>query len=323
MVGLELLDKKPLWGYQRGIQDSTLDAPTSRRRLPRLTAQLYDWDDDVNIAPADGCKAMAGLNEGTTVLAEDRYGEPYCGSERAIAYRTIQNERKGANVYGSFEYTLSDSLTWFADVQLGWQEVKLLTGTNGNDVASDHMGWEFHDPASASNYRRKMFFNANTGHYEIWSRQFTPEEIGGLGNRMNVTTEKTLAVTTGFNGTFGENWDWEAAYNHSQYKADVGMPRIRAAAANRLFLGERLGYDDDGYAIYDAGPGAPVHPADRAPSSPRSRRCRRSARSRTTTISASPPARRRCSRCRPATSALPARWNTAASPTASTPTRWR
>src|SRR5690606_36795955 len=130
----------------------------------------------------------------------------------------------------------------------------LLTGTNGNDVASDHMGWEFHDPASTNNYRNKMFFNANTGHYEIWSRQFTPEEIGGLGNRMNVTTEKTLAVTTGFNGTFGENWDWEASYNHSQYKADVGMPRIRAAAANRLFLGERLGYDDDGYAIYAPDP---------------------------------------------------------------------
>ncbi len=254
VVGLELLDKKPLWGYQRNVQDSTLDAPTSRRRLPRLTAQLYDWDDDVNIAPADGCQAMAGLNEGTTVLAEDRYGEPYCGSERAIAYRTIQNQRKGANAYGAFEYAISDSLTWFADVQLGWQEVKLLTGTNGNDVASDHMGWEFHDPASTNNYRNKMFFNANTGHYEIWSRQFTPEEIGGLGNRMNITTEKTLAVTTGFNGTFGEDWDWEASYNHSQYKADVGMPRIRAAAANRLFLGERLGYDDDGYAIYAPDP---------------------------------------------------------------------
>ncbi len=197
---------------------------------------------------------MAGLNEGTTVLAEDRYGEPYCGSERAIAYRTIQNQRKGANVYGSFEYRFSDRLSWFADVQLGRQEVKLLTGTNGNDVASDHMGWEFHDPDSTNNYRNKMFYNATTGHYEIWSRQFTPEEIGGLQNRMNVTTEKTFAVTTGLKGYFGEDWDWEASYNHSQYNADVGMPRIKADAANQLFLGNRLGYDDDGYAIYAPDP---------------------------------------------------------------------
>ncbi|HWS79222.1 MAG TPA: TonB-dependent receptor plug domain-containing protein, partial [Thermomonas sp.] len=254
IIGVELQDKRPLWGTDRSVQDSTLDAPTSRRRLPRLTAQLYDWDDDVNIAPADGCAAMAGLNEGTTVLADDRFGEPYCGSDRAIAYRTIQNQRKGANAYGSFEYRFSSDLSWFADLQLGRQTVKLLTGTNGNDVASDHMGWEFHDPASTSNYRRKMFFNAATGHYEIWSRQFTPEEIGGLENRMNSTEQKTLAVTTGFEGVFGEDWNWEAAYNHSEYKADVEMPRISAAAANAFFLGPRLGYDEDGYAIYNADP---------------------------------------------------------------------
>ena len=253
IVGVEFLDKRPLWGYERSVQDSTLDAPTSRRRLPRLTAQIYDWDDDVNIAPADGCAAMAGLNQGTTVLAEDRFGQPYCGSERAIAYRTIQNERKGYNAYGSFEYRFSDTLSWFADVQLGRQEVKLLTGTNGNDVVSDVMGWEFHDPASTDN-NDKVFYNAITGRREIWSRQFTPEEIGGLRKRMNTTTQKTFALTTGLQGAFGEAWNWEAAYNHSQYKADVGMPRIWAEAANRLFLGERQGYDADGYAIYRPDP---------------------------------------------------------------------
>lgn len=264
IVGLELLNKRPLWGSDRDVQDSTLDAPTSRRRLPRLIAQLYDWDDDVNIALADDCAALSGLNEGTTVLAEDRFGEPYCGSERAIAYRTIQNERKGANLYGSFEYRFSDALSWFADVQLGRQTVKLLTGTNGNDVTSDHMAWEFHDPNSTDN-NDKIFYNAATGHYEIWSRQFAPEEVGGLENRMNETVQKTLAVTTGFSGKFGEDWNWEAAYNHSQYKADVKMPRIKADVANRFFLGERLGYDADGYAIYSPDPTrlfTPLTPAE-------------------------------------------------------------
>jgi iron complex outermembrane receptor protein len=254
IVGVELIDKRPLWGYERDVQDSTLDAPTSRRQLPRLTAQILNWEDDTNIAPADNCAAMAGLNEGTTVLAEDRFGEPYCGSDRAIAYRTIQNERKGYNAYGSFEYRFNDELSWFADVQLGRQKVKLLTGTNGNDVASDHMGWEFHDPNSTNNYRDKVFYNANTDQREIWTRQFTPEEVGGLRNRMNSTTQKTFALTTGLKGMFGEEWSWEAAYNHSQYKADVAMPRINAAAANALFLGERLGYTSRGYAIYAPDP---------------------------------------------------------------------
>ncbi|HEV7269180.1 TonB-dependent receptor [Pseudoxanthomonas sp.] len=254
IVGVELLDKRPLWGFERRNQDSTFDAPTDERRLPRMTAQLYDWDNDLNVAPTDDCVGMAGLNEGTTVLAEDPDYGTYCGSDRAIAYRTIQNERRGITAYGAFEFRINDTLSWFADVQAGHQTVKLLTGTNGNLAASDHMGWEFHDPASTNNYRNKVFYNAATERYEIWSRQFTPEETGGLRNRMNTTTQKTLAVTTGFTGGFGDGWNWEAAYNHSQYKADVEMPRIRAAAANELFLGPLLGYDDDGYAIYDADP---------------------------------------------------------------------
>lgn len=254
IVGVELINKKPLWGTDRSIQDSTYDAPTEERRLPRLIAQLQDWETDTNELPANGCASMAGLNQGTTVAAEDPDYGPYCGSDRAIAYRTIQNERKGYAAYGSFEYRFSDTLSWFADLQLGRQEVKLLTGTNGNLAASDHMGWEFHDPDSTNNYRNKVFYNAATDRREIWSRQFTPEEMGGLRNRMNTTTQKTFGVTTGLKGAFGEAWNWEAAYNHSQYKADVGMPRIDAEAANRLFLGERLGYNDDGYAIYSPDP---------------------------------------------------------------------
>lgn len=251
IVGLELLDKKPLWGTDRGIQDSTLDAPTATRRLPRLVAQIHDVDDGVNLAPDGDCAGLAGLNGGTTALAEDPDGNPYCGSTRAIAYRTIENQRKGANAYGSFEYRFSDTLSWFADVQLGRQTVKLLSGTNGNLATSDQMGWEFQDYASAES---DVFYNAASGHYESWSRQFAPEETGGLRKRMNETTQKTLSATTGLKGNFGDNWDWEAAYNHSQYKATVKMPRINAAAANAFFLGDLQGYDGDGYAIYSPDP---------------------------------------------------------------------
>ena len=254
IAGIELINRKPLWGTDRSVQDSTLDAPAAERRLPRLIAQLQDWEEDLNELPAGGCAALAGLNQGTTAAAEAPDYGPYCGSERAIAYRTIQNERKGFNAYGSFEYRFNDELSWFADVQLGRQEVKLLTGTNGNLAASDHMGWEFHDPQSTNNYRAKVFYNALTDRREIWSRQFTPEEMGGLRNRMNSTTQKTFALTTGLKGSFGEAWNWEGAFNHSQYRAEVKMPRIVAAAANRFFLGELQGYTGSGYAIYSPDP---------------------------------------------------------------------
>ena len=267
IVGVELLDKRPLWGTQRKVQDSTLDGPTERSLLPRVIAQIN------KDAPPDDCQALSGLNDGTTVLAEDTRGRLYCGSDRAIAYRTIENERKGVNVYGSFEYRFNDTLSWFADVQFGHQKVRLLSGTNSNvvtgrsgigNVVSDYMGWAFQDPNS-TDVDDNIFYNDTTGRYEVWQRQFSPEEIGGLKNRMHSTTQKTLAVTTGLKGTLGENWNWEAAYNHSQYKADVAMPRIKADAANRFFLGERLGYDDDGYAIYAADPTrlfTPLTPAE-------------------------------------------------------------
>ena len=273
IVGVELLDKSPLWGFERDVQDSTADAPTARRRLPRLTAEIRDVAQrtspgasaGTNLLATDNCAALSALNHGSTVMAFNRYDKPYCGSEEAIAYRTIENERRGATAYGAFEYRFNDDLSWFADIQLGHQKVKLLTGTNGNDVASDHMGWEFHDPNSANNSNFKIFRNEGTNSYQIWSRQFTPEEVGGLENRMNTTTQKTFAITTGLQGVFGENWDWEAAYNHSQYKADVDMPRINAAAANEYFLGPLLGYTDSGYAIYNPDPAklfSPVSPAD-------------------------------------------------------------
>lgn len=264
IIGVELLNKRPLWATRRSVQDSTLDGPTERSRLPVRIAQLYDWDADEALAPAVDCKSLADLNEGTTKLASDRYDEPYCGSERAIGYRTISNERKGANAYGSFEYRFSDDLSWFADVQLGHQKVKLMTGNASSTAVSDNMGWQFHDPASTNN-NDKVFYNAGTNRREVWSRQFSPEEVGGLKNRMNSTTQKTLALTTGLKGVFGESWNWEGAYNHSQYKAEVKMPRIKAAAANSLFLGERLDYDYDGYAVYNPDPARlfkPLTPAE-------------------------------------------------------------
>ena len=265
IVGVELQDKSPLWGYERDVQDSTADAPSEYRRLPRLIAQRQNWETDTNELSADGCAGLASLNHGTTVAAEDPDYGPYCGSDRAIAYRTIENERRGATAYGAFEYRFNEDLAWFADIQLGHQKVKLLTGTNGNLAASDHMGWEFHDPASTNNNRYKVFYNQATDNREIWSRQFSPEEVGGLENRMNTTTQKTFSITTGLQGRLGENWDWEAAYNHSQYKADVAMPRINAAAANAYFLGPLLGYTSSGYAIYNPDPArlfSPVSPAD-------------------------------------------------------------
>ncbi len=243
LFGIELRDKDPLWAYQRKIQDSREDNPDAEEREPREIFLRYDDYGLVNLDPEDRCDGVAGLNEGTTARFEDEYGF-YCGSQKWIGYGTIESERKSANAYATLDYAFNDRLSAFADVQLGYNRVALL---------GSPLDWRFQDPTTTRG-DRGFFRNASsetvTG-VEYWSRRFTPEESGGLGNAMTRTTQKTFSINTGLKGTFGDAWDYEAAYGHSQYDADVRFPRVIAAEANRLFLGEQQGVDDYGYAIFD------------------------------------------------------------------------
>ena len=243
LFGIELRNKDPLWAYQRKIQDSRADNPDPEEREPRENFLRYDDYGLVNLDPGSRCDNVSALNQGTTARFEDEYGF-YCGSQKWIGYGTIESERKSANAYASMDYAFSDRLSWFADVQLGYGKVALL---------GSPLDWRFQDPTA---YRgdRGYFRNASSETYtgvEYWSRRFTPEESGGLRNAMTRTTQKTFSINTGLKGTFGDSWDYEAAYGHSQYNAEVRFPRVVASAANALFLGPQQGVDDYGYAIFD------------------------------------------------------------------------
>lgn len=128
-------------------------------------------------------------------------------------------------------YTFGDSLQWFADLQLGVHAVSLLR---------DVPGWSY---MAADGNEQGEFYNRATGQVEYWSRQFTPEEMGGLNRNMIETRQKTLGITTGFKGAFGEAWSYETALSHAQYRARISWPRIVAARANALFLGQPAGTD--------------------------------------------------------------------------------
>jgi outer membrane receptor protein involved in Fe transport len=238
VVGLELLDKKPLWAYQRKIQDSTLDSPDDQRG--QWIFQRFDWFDGTSF-PEDEhkCDALANLNHGSTYPEFDGDYGFYCASRDAIGYGTIESERKSANLYGSFNLAINDNLSWFADVQASYAKVELMP---------EPPDWQYQ--GSTTDGDRGVFFNENSGIWEYWYRQFTPEESGGFGKMMTRDTQKTLSIATGFEGTIGESWDYTALFNHSQYHAEVSYPRIIASAANELLLGPQQGLDDYGYAIF-------------------------------------------------------------------------
>ncbi|HOX71575.1 MAG TPA: TonB-dependent receptor [Dokdonella sp.] len=252
VFGAELIDQQPLWAYDRDIQDSTADAPTTRSRTPRRTFLRTDYDDNYIDPGEEVCAGLADLNGGSTFYANRiNYGN-FCGSRESIGYGTILSERKGINTYTSMNMPIGESLTWFADVQAGYSKVSLF-----RDVEQ----WSYMAP---DGNEEGYFYNQATGQIEYWGRQFTPEEMGGLNRGKIETTQKTFGLTTGLRGTFGENWDYETSLSHSQYDATISWPQIVAALANNLYLGPQLGIDEDsGFPIFNADPGRLYTPLTR------------------------------------------------------------
>ncbi|HVI58162.1 MAG TPA: TonB-dependent receptor [Luteimonas sp.] len=261
VYGIELLDQHPLWAYDRSMQDSVKDSPdedaVARRAFLQTAWDPDDGDNEYYVDPGQAtCDSLAFLNGGSTYRASrpnwgrydpvaDDYPLGYfCGSDESIGYGTIISRREGANAYGSFSYAFGDGGTeWFADVQMGYHKVELFT-----DVRS----WAYMAP---DGNEEGYFFNQATGRVEYWQRQFSPEEMGGLDRGMIRNKQKTFSIATGFKGVFGQDWDWEAAFSHSQYQSEIGWPQIVASRANDLFLGPQLGVDDTyGLPIFDADP---------------------------------------------------------------------
>ena len=260
--GVEYLDQRPLWAFDRAIQDSTTDNPVST--IARRSFLRYSIENDTYIDPgASTCANLSHLNGGTTFYASrprfgdfdpvlDDYGPGfYCGSQASIAYGTIISGRKGFNSFASLSYELSDNLTFYTEAQLGISNVRLMF-----DVTS----WAFESSSSSSD---NSFFNAFDGTIDDWSRQFSPEETGGF--EMQRTKQTTYSITPGLRGKFGTFWDYELSFNYSRYQSIVRWPQIVNSKAIAFYLGPQLGVDaDSGYPIFNADPAklyTPLTPA--------------------------------------------------------------
>ncbi|WP_411339340.1 TonB-dependent receptor [Sphingopyxis sp. J-6] len=250
--GIEYLDQRPLWAYDRSIQDSTDDNPVST--IARRTFLRYSIENDSYIDPgADTCARLSHLNRGSTIYtSRPRYGDYdpviddygpgyYCGSKSSIAYGTIVSGRKGFNSFGSMSYELSDNAKLFTDFQFGISKVRLMY-----DVTS----WAFENSSSSSD---NSFYNAFDGTIDDWSRQFAPEETGGF--EMQRIKQTTYSITPGVRGNFGNAWNYELSFNYSRYQSVVRWPQIINQKAQDFFLGPQLGIDEDsGYPIYNRDP---------------------------------------------------------------------
>jgi iron complex outermembrane receptor protein len=254
VFGFEYLDQKPLWAFDRDIQDSTADNPTDDVPLARRDFLRMDPVDEVYLDPGQAtCAGLADLNKGTIYWATRAGWGPYdddiedwgdghfCGSNESIGWGTVLSRRQGVTAFGSLTYEASGSLIFFTDVMIGSSKVELFPDT---------LAWSYQDENGSED---GVFFNESEGVLDFWQRIISPEEMGGLERGMTRTKQETLTVTPGIRGAFSENWAYEAYFNHTQYELKVSWPQIVASAANELFLGEQTGIDDDsGYASFDA-----------------------------------------------------------------------
>jgi iron complex outermembrane recepter protein len=264
VFGLELLDRRPLWAFDRSIQDSGADDPTIENPFPRRDFLRYQPYDEVYTDPGQAtCDSLSYLNKGTVIwgsrpnwgpeIEEDVYDDGhYCGSLDSYGYGTILNSRRGATGFASLNYDLSDTTRLFADVLVGVSKVETF---------KDVLEWNYMDE---NGDEEGTFFNDFVDDYDNWYRHFTPEEMGGLERGMIRNNQRTLTITPGIKGALGDRWKYEAYLNHSEYDVTVSWPQIVAANANSLFLGAQTGDDGDGVPSFNADPARLYTPLTRA-----------------------------------------------------------
>ena len=260
VFGLELVDKRPLWAFQRSYTDSRLDSPADPSDII-ASRNFVRTDVDGNyLDPGSAtCGKLSYLDRGTIFhAARPDYGyDPvtdsyipgyYCGSYADVGYGTLENSRKMANLFATATFHFNDYTDFYVDV---------LAGTSHQDSYNTPLQWYNCEPLNGD-CADTPFYNTATGQVEEWGRSyFTIEENGGFRPGFIRNINNTLSLNTGVKGTVGRDSDWnyEANFEHSQNKLESKWPALIAANAQALYLGPSLGIDpDSGYQMYYAPP---------------------------------------------------------------------
>lgn len=236
LFGVEFYRQDPIFQYQRSFQDSLRDNPTLR--APAVAARTFlRWNPATlqYIDPGQAtCDALSHLDRGTLQYTSRPNRGWFCGSTEAL-YGTVQNQRENGVGYASLSYHLNDDTRAYMDFQAAHTRTKFGGGPNywGYGGSSDN-----------------TFINAATGTYEAWQRIFTPEEVGGLDAVLDYNRDTTRSLNTGIEGHFGD-WHYDAGYSNARFRMVQAHRAIVIDAADRFFLGESQGIDDDtGYTVF-------------------------------------------------------------------------
>lgn len=233
LFSVELLERDPLWSADRDFMASKDGvAPTSVLGRKNVSTGKY-------VDLGDTCSSLGDLFGGSTVKYTAKAGS-YCASPKVgPTYWTTQTKNSSQNVFGSANYELSPTTTLFAEA---------LFGQNRSTQNTRGPSW------TSRSLTDSYFWNQNTSAYEAWSRYISPEEIGGVERYNRYWDDQASSLSFGARGLIpGTSWNYEAGYTASLYKSQDHRPRA-LANIDSFFLGQQLGVDKNGVAIYAPDP---------------------------------------------------------------------
>ena len=252
LLGVQTEKSDPVWSWQR---DLTKQFNTNRHRWNAAGEMIdsppvasRDWmvfdelaGQYVFMDPADCSNVSAGFDG--TVGKQTRPGSgDYCGSMFTPGYRTLKNEKEGAQFYTHSTFDITDTAQAYADILLNHEKVKYHVG-------SGYTWW-------GTSVKWGAFYDPNLDTLVNLQRAFTPEDMGGWENTMSENRSTSYAMTLGVNGTLSEDsfWDYDISLTRTEYKlTESDMARL-ADPINDYFqehvLGDQQGWDP----IYGAYP---------------------------------------------------------------------
>lgn len=241
--GVQLYNQKPIWGYQRTLNSSTLPNPDPNDRGfgSRVFLRVNENTGQYVDPGAATCSPLSNLYGGT-VGYETRPGHGnFCGTQFADGYSTILNQTKSGTGYLNLKYHLNDNTELYANVLYNVSNIRFSGGPYFWETNIDGGG---------------IIYNKTSGNYELFQHIYSPEEIGDWKLYSTRDMERTYNAWVGVRGSIGDSdWNYDVYYARSQQKLDEEQYWPIKAAVNAFFqnqfLGPQQGFDPY-YGYYPA-----------------------------------------------------------------------
>lgn len=235
---VEFDNQSPIWAYQRPFTALSAHPSAVATVLDYGTINTYSGAIQGYVSPPNGCSAMSGLFNGTTIQTTSSVATrtgTYCGSRNVLGYTTMQNQSRSYDGMLKLHYNLSDHVRLYSDILVDWQQQKFTAGSN-------YVWW------GPADYPSGLIEDATSGHILYPERVFAPEEVGNnYYNQLQVQDDLMYQADVGANGTIGDSdWNWDVYFLRSGDRTSNNSPERMASAVDNYFngiLGPNLGVD--------------------------------------------------------------------------------